>query len=303
MKKISASDYIKTCKKLHNDKYNYSKINLINQSSKITIICPIHGEFEQIAHDHKNGHGCPKCAIDVNTKKKRNKLEDLIKRANIIHDNFYNYDKIKEHKNMHTKVTLTCPEHGDFEQTLGMHINKKRGCPKCSIENRTGTKVNFLIKSRQVHGEKYNYDKVNYINSRTKIIITCPKHGNFEQRPRDHINNKQGCPICKESKGENMISNLLKNKKIDFEYQKKFKDCFYKNNLFFDFYLPKYNTCIEYDGEQHFKVIEYWGGENGLEQRKKRDKIKNEYCKNNDINLIRIKYDEDIESIKNKLIL
>lgn len=236
-----------------------------------------------------------KCDIIINTNKKRNNLQDLIIRANLIHNNKYKYDNIKVHKNMHEKVLIECEFHGVFEQSLHSHINKKRGCAKCAIENATDTKVNFIIKSKQVHGDEYDYSKVNYINSRTKVIIVCSIHGDFEQKPNDHISSSAGCPICKESKGERIIRNFLDQNSIKYEYQKAFDDCIFKSQLFFDFYLIDYNLCIEYDGEQHDQLVEYWGGINGLEMRKIRDNIKNEYCINNNIKLLRIRYSDKIE--------
>ena len=108
----------------------------------------------------------------------------------------------------------------------------------------------------------------------------------------NHLNN-QGCPICKESKGEKEIRNYLKNNNIVFESQKKFNNCRNKNPLPFDFYLPLLNICIEYDGIQHYKSNTFFGGEKGLKQRQINDKIKTQYCKDNDIRLLRIKYNQN----------
>jgi very-short-patch-repair endonuclease len=106
--------------------------------------------------------------------------------------------------------------------------------------------------------------------------------------------NGQGCPICKESKGEILIREYLEKYKINYKSQFKFKDCKHKRKLPFDFYLPEYKICIEYDGIQHYKPIDYFGGESELNNTKIRDNIKNNYCKNNNINLIRIKYNDNI---------
>ena len=103
-----------------------------------------------------------------------------------------------------------------------------------------------------------------------------------------------GCPKCNNSKGEMSIMKILDDVKINYEYQKSFKDCRNKLPLSFDFYLIDYNICIEFDGRQHFQIIEKWGGIDELASTQKRDQIKNEYCHNNNIRLYRIKYDEDI---------
>ena len=114
-----------------------------------------------------------------------------------------------------------------------------------------------------------------------------------------------GCPFCKESKGEKIIKNFLIDNNISFEQQKKFDDCKYKLKLPFDFYLSELNICIEYDGLQHYKCIKIFGGEKNFNLIKKRDEIKNDYCEKNNINLIRIKYNENINEklyfLKNNL--
>ena len=127
--------------------------------------------------------------------------------------------------------------------------------------------------------------------------------GVFEQTPASHLKGS-GCPRCKNSKGENKIYNYLNDKKIVFETQKSFVGCRNINPLFFDFYLPKYNMCIEYDGIQHFKSIERFGGVSEFDNCRIRDNIKNNYCKDNNIKLLRIKYDEHIiEKLKMKIFL
>ena len=158
----------------------------------------------------------------------------------------------------------------------------------------------FLEKSNKMHNNFYSYDKVSYINNKTEVIIMCPYHGDFLQRPDMHIQG-QGCPKCNRSKGESMIENYLIYNNIKYICQMKFDDCKYKNKLLFDFYLPTLNTCIEYDGEQHFRPHHLWGEKN-FNLIKIRDKIKNIYCEENNIILLRIKYNENInEKLKNNL--
>jgi len=226
------NEFKKICHKIHNNKYNYDLVNYVNGDTEIDIICPIHGIFKQLSKSHLNGHGCNECNINKFKNSRLYTKEDFIEKANIIHNN------------------------------------------------------------------EYDYSKVVYKRSDIKVTITCHKHGDFEQRPQDHLNNSNGCPICRESKGEKQIRIFLQENNINFEYQKRFYDCIDKNILPFDFYIQEKNTCVEFDGEQHFKVVEKWGGEEGLKNRKRRDKIKTNFCKENSINLIRIRYNENI---KNKL--
>ena len=153
---------------------------------------------------------------------------------------------------------------------------------------------NFIEKAKKVHGDKYDYSLVNYITSHIKIDINCEKHGVFKQTPHNHLKG-HGCPACNQSKGEEKVSEFLKSKNIIFLPQHRFKDCVDKIPLPFDFYLPDYNTCIEFNGIQHYKPKEYFGGEDGFKNQQKKDKIKSQYCKEKNITLLIIKYNEKID--------
>jgi very-short-patch-repair endonuclease len=159
---------------------------------------------------------------------------------------------------------------------------------------------NFIIKAKETHGNKYDYSKVNYTTAHGNVTIICPKHGEFIQNGNGHLKG-QGCPVCKESKGENLINDLLTSKKMVFVRQKRFTDCTNQAKrgrcvtLPFDFYLSDLNTIIEYDGQQHFKPV--WG-EEALKKLQRLDKIRNQYCKKNGIKLIRIPYTMKKEEIE-----
>lgn len=216
MKKLSKSELIDRANNVHNFKYLYDFDNYNTIKDKVTITCPTHGEFKQSMSDHLNGHGCQLCAIEKNANKKRNIIKDLIDRANKTHNYSYDYSNLTNHKSMHDKIGIICPKHGIFNLSLHSHINKKRGCQKCAIERATDTKDVFIEKANNIHNNKYNYDNVFYSNSRTKVEIVCPKHGSFLQKPCDHLHSKAGCPICKESKGERLVSNILQSYNINY---------------------------------------------------------------------------------------
>jgi hypothetical protein len=154
------------------------------------------------------------------------------------------------------------------------------------------------------HLDMYDYSLVDYKRNKNKVSIICRKHGEFSQRPNDHLKGS-GCPICKSSKGEIKILNFLDDNKIKYITQYKFNDCRNKLPLPFDFYLPELNTCIEYDGILHFKSIDIFGGEEALRNVIINDSIKTQYCLDNNINLIRIAYTEfnKIEKKLNLLVL
>ena len=123
--------------------------------------------------------------------------------------------------------------------------------------------------------------------------IICNKHDVFEQTPSKHLSGN-GCPICRESKGENIISNYLKNENISFIRQYKFSDCKNVLQLPFDFYIPILNLCIEFNGIQHYEEVKGWGGIKKLKRQIVNDNIKQKYCHNNSIKLLVIKYNEDV---------
>ena len=156
------------------------------------------------------------------------------------------------------------------------------------------TQEEFIKRAREVHGDKYDYSKVEYVNANSKVCIICSEHGEFWQKPASHLLGC-GCPYCKNSYLENEISILLKENKIIYEQEKTFEWLRDKGRLYLDFYLPDYNILIEYDGQQHFK-ISFGQDENKLIEQKKYDKIKNEWCKNNNIPLKRISY-KDLKNL------
>ena len=182
-------------------------------------------------------------------------------------------------------------------------MNHKYGCPKCGnlIKGNSIrlTTDEFIENAKKIHDDKYDYSLVDYKSSHTKIKIICPKHGEFLQKPNAHLNGN-GCPICNESKGEKEIR---KYKNIKYKPQKTFYNCNYKYVLRFDFYLPEYNLCVEYNGIQHYIPIDFFGGIKTFNINKARFEIKKKFCKENNIDLLVIKYDENIiEKLTNSLI-
>jgi len=287
---ITKNDFIKNSKKIHNYKYDYSLTNYTNSYTKVKIICPIHGEFEQFPQAHLD-FGCTLC----------NKQENFIQKSKIKHNNKYDYSLV-DYVSKYNEVKIICPVHGEFEQEPVYHI-RGNGCKKCADDKKKSNTEFFIKKAKKLHENKYDYSLVDYIGVFNKVKIICSKHGIFQLTPNDHINcNKRGCPYCKESKGENIIFKYLIKNNIFFRRQEKFEKCINKLKLSFDFYLPTHKICIEYDGIQHYESIDYFGGDKKLKNTKINDNIKTNFCSNNNIKLIRIKYDEDIsEKLNNEL--
>lgn len=196
-KRLTTEQFIEKATTVHGSKYDYSKTEYINSNTKIIIVCPEHGEFEQLPSNHLVNKGCLKCGKVQMANAQRKTIEEFLKQANVVHNNKYDYTKVKYTKNTH-KVTITCPVHGDFEQTPSSHLNGC-GCNKCGIElvakNQTKSIKEIIERCVKVHGNKYNYSATKYINAATKLNIICPIHGEFKQLPGNHCAG-QGCPAC-----------------------------------------------------------------------------------------------------------
>ena len=282
-RKLTTEEFIERAKSKHGDKYDYSNTTYYGKFKKLIITCPIHGEFEQEAWGHIKGKGCITCSGY-----KPLTTEEFIERAKSKHGDKYDYT-ISEFISVRSLIKITCPIHGEFEQKANSHLHG-RGCKKCAGFGKS--REEFIYEAKTIHGNKYDYTNMNY--DKTKINITCKKHGEFILTKGNHIHGKQGCPICSEPKGEKIIRVFLDENNISYKRQKTYPDCKYKKILQFDFYIPDLNILLEFDGIQHFKIVEFFGGKKGFIERKKCDEIKNKYCSDNDIPLHRISYTENI---------
>ena len=184
---IRKDDFIEKSIKIHNNKYDYSLVDYKNTYSKVKIICPIHGTFEQGLKPHSNGQGCPSCS---GNKKLTNTT--FIELSNIRFNNYYNYSDVK-YINNRTNVSIICPIHGTFLQTPETHL-KSNGCPNCSKHRKKDTEY-FITKSNIIHNGYYGYKKSIYTGIFNKLIITCPIHQDFEQSTKNHMSG-QGCKQC-----------------------------------------------------------------------------------------------------------
>ena len=263
MAKLTTEEFIANAKAVHGDRYDYSKVDYVNAQTKVCIICKEHGEFWQRPSHHTNGHGCTKCAAEVNAaemrlwteercrevalgytemkafrteskdaynaalkhkwlkdytwlsykidvskpKKQRQTYtqEEIIERLRSIFGERCSYEKV-EYKAMKVPITLVCHEkdangieHGEFSMRPDNIFSGKQGCPKCYDDRRSRlqrkpVKV-FIEEAKRVHGDLYEYHKVEYKNTNTKVCIVCKIHGDFWQTPSNHLKGK-GCPYC-----------------------------------------------------------------------------------------------------------
>lgn len=231
--------------------------------------------------------------------------ESFIERSKQIHGDIYDYSKTI-YTGYGSKITITCPIHGDFEQSISNHIHKQYGCPKCGIEKRARSRqlsVNdFISRANQIHNSKYDYSKVSFKNMHEKITIICPIHGEFEQTPQKHILRQHGCPKCNQSKGELEIQNYLECNNIKYFSQFKVpidQSINHSGKAYVDFYIPEYNTFIEYNGIQHYEYVPYFhsGGIIDFEKQQQRDSYIEQYCKEKNIKLLQISYQDNIFNV------
>lgn len=348
MAKLTREKWIEKAKQIHSNKYDYSKVEYNNCRDFVVIICPIHGEFTQMACRHLIGNGCPKCAKDKRAKtcSKKKTTDEFIKECEKKYGNKFDYTNV-EYINSHTKVHLInnetkedvymtpttilsrnivgknkvdtekfitkakkihgnkydysdtiyvdsktkikfiCPKHGVVEQLPENHL--KYGCRFCSREQsaikRTKTLEQFINDAKKIHGDRYDYSKVEYKGNKTKVRIICKKHGEFLQSPIKHING-HGCPKCNNSTLETDIRLFLEKNNI--KYENEYSPIFLKNGKGqqrIDFFLSEYNIGIECQGIQHFIPSSYQPLKQ-VEINKERDIKKAELCKKNGINLI-----------------
>ena len=301
-KKNSTSHFIEKAKQIHGNKYDYSKVDYIDNKTKVCIICPEHGEFWQKPSNHLNGSGCKKCGFKKIWKNRKKTTGKFIEEAKQIHNNRYDYSKV-EYATNDTKVCIICPEHGEFWQTPSSHL-KGCGCRKCGItigSLKQVKKINeFIKKAKSIHGNKYDYSKVEYINSRTKVCIICPEHGEFWQEPSSHLKGC-GCPICKESKLEKTVRTILNDFGIKYIEHCNKTNLKWIGNQHLDFFIPKLNIAIECQGIQHYKKDSFYAKKNGFDKIKKLDENKKQLCKINNIKLIYIPYNLSNEQISKKI--
>lgn len=309
MRLRNTEQFVKLAKGVHGDKYIYDKVVYISSRNKVVITCPIHGDFKQEPTMHLQGEGCKQCGIEKRAETRTRTTEQFIKEAQTIHEGKYTYEHTV-YSTSSEPIIITCPTHGDFSQIATEHL-QGHGCPKCKGEacsiRQTKDGDLFIQQAKQVHGDYYGYDKVVYTNSKEKVIVTCPIHGDFLTEPNGHLSGV-GCPQCQQSHGEERVSLFLKRNNILFEPQHK---VYYidkegkKRHYKIDFFIPskeekEQSVAIEYNGPQHYQPIKLFGGITKLKQQQQRDEWIRNYCHNERIKLIEISY-LDYENIENIL--
>lgn len=179
--------FIEKARKVHGNKFDYSKVEYVSARTKVDIICDNGHTFQQIPNSHLSGRGCRECYGRYSPT-----TEEWIKKAKEVHGNLYDYSKV-EYIGSKDKVKIICRIHGKFKQRPSHHL-RGSGCIKCS-HIYSPTTEEWIESAKEVHGDRYNYSKVKYTRSEDKVIITCPIHGDFEQIPSSHLSGSR-CQKC-----------------------------------------------------------------------------------------------------------
>lgn len=251
MAKLKTNEqFIKECIEVHGNKYDYSETFYTGAHNVITIICPIHGSFQQKAYSYVQGCGCLECA---GVKKLTTK--EFIEKSQKVHGNKFDYSEV-DYQGNKLKVKIKCKKCGHiFEQQAQSHM-KGFGCPFCSNNNKSTTKE-FIEKASKVHGDKFDYSLVNYVNAHTKVNIICPVHGVFQQIPSSHWYLQQGCPICalskQTSRGEKEVCAYIKS---IYSGEVLENDKTQIGRMELDIFLPELRIGIEYNGSHWHKLKE-----------------------------------------------
>lgn len=245
---MNTDEFIRKAREIHLNKYDYTCVRYANTKTKITIICPLHGKFQQRPEQHLRGQGCKKCGVLARASKQSKSNKDFINRSIKVHGQKYDYSLV-EYKNWYTPVKIICKKHGVFEQIPNNHI-RGAGCKKCATEKQATNRVlstrAFIKKAHKVHGNHYDYTDTSYVKAKKKVSIYCPVHGKFEQAPDKHLVG-QGCPVC-------AYNNLSKQEDALFNYIAEFipsmvkRDRTILNGQEIDIYLPEHKVAIEYNG-------------------------------------------------------
>lgn len=196
-KRLTNEEFINRCQRAYGEKYEYLKVKYESAHKKVTITCPIHGDFETKPANFLSGKGCRKCGrIDTAAKLLKDK-DHFLQKAKAAHGDRYDYSKL-EYQGLQQKGVIICPVHGEFSQILNNHV-KGGGCKKCGRQTRSAKRTlplsEVIDRFVQIHGGRYDYSRVNYKGVFEKVEIICAEHGSFYQTPDRHMAGS-GCSKC-----------------------------------------------------------------------------------------------------------
>lgn len=292
--KLTTTSFIQRSQSIHGDKFTYEKTTYVNSKTPVVISCVNHGDISVNPNNHiNNKSGCPLCYGRI-----KKTSEQFITQVKQLHGDVFTFARTN-YVGDGVKVTITCKQHGDFTPTPS-NILRGSGCPVCALEeaskrNRKDQDV-FIEQAACTHDNKYDYSLVEYKNSITPVNIICPVHGVFQQKPSIHLDQRCGCQMCSSSRGELEVKKWLQQQGIPFIQQQMFDECFDKRRLKFDFFLPRHNTLIEFNGIQHYRNVPLFKHSNDtFEDVVRRDKIKVEFANKKGLRLIVVPYTVNVD--------
>jgi len=193
--KLTLDAVVNRMRQTHSTIFDYTAFEYVEMKTPGKILCPTHGSFWMSPNDHvRSKTGCPECSIERVRATNTPSLDEVVARARQVHGDTYEYPS-QVYVNSSTPFTIICHVHGAFQQRYDTHIHQMSGCPKCYGSFKR-TFDEFVIDAKNVHGERYDYSEVTYVNNSTPVKIMCFSHGSFWQRPFKHINVGQGCMRC-----------------------------------------------------------------------------------------------------------
>jgi hypothetical protein len=307
-RRLTTDEFALRAREIHDNKYKYKNTKYSTARAKVLVTCPLHGDFSVLPNNHLKGAGCPICSKDrhvvLMNEGARYSQKEMIAKFHKVHGNVYNYSRVSYVRGM-DPVEIICPEHGVFNQIAFHHLAGK-GCPLCGVKARSDanrlSQVEVIQRFAKLHGKRFDYSKFKYREFVSKSLIGCRErgHGFFEMNAQAHLEGK-GCPACSQSLGERIIDEWLRESDIMFvrEFLIPSTGSRKKGRLRFDFCIPQCQLLIEYDGEQHFRPVRFFGSSEKTARKvfkeiRRRDRIKSTWAVTNSYRLIRIRYDEDI---------
>lgn len=257
-RRLSTQEFIEKAKLVHRGLYDYSKVDYINSNIKITITCLLHGDFIQRPSSHLEGSGCIKCKHHKDRIRQRDTTEDFISKIKSVHEDRYDYSKVI-YDGCYTPIVIICTTHGEFTQSPTSHM-QGHGCPSCSAEmvskRQLDNTIDFILKAKSIHGDRYDYSKVDYIHHKIKVIIICTIHGEFYQKPRVHLIGA-GCRQCGSRHSKSCIDwleQIARDENIFIQHEGNIGEYKIPNTRYkADGYCASTNTIYEFYGN-------YWHG-------------------------------------------
>lgn len=245
---MTFDEFKTTAEQIHGHKYEYDESSFVNLKTKMNIICPIHGVFQQSPHSHLNGHGCNQCGVIKRSLAQTTTTEEFVEKCNKIHNGKYIYSQTN-YTDCYNDVDIICPKHGLFSMAAYSHL-QGHGCKQCAIEENAlkmlKEQEEFIKEAKIKHpNENNDYSLVKYVGAKIPVEIVCPNGHHYFQMPNKHLIG-HGCPkcACYRSRGEREIEEFIK--ELGLEYETSNRTLLNGDEI--DILIPSKKIAIEYNG-------------------------------------------------------